>query len=45
MRDIAFFVCVGRGLNWFVCQNELKMVCKFKFTVNVFYCLHLQSFL
>ena len=29
MRNIAFFVCVGRGLNWFVYQSELKMLCKF----------------
>ncbi len=45
MKNIAFFVCARRGLGLFVPQNELKMMCKLIFTLNVFYCLHLQSFL
>ncbi len=45
MKNIAFFVCVKRGLVLFVSHNELKLICKLKFTLNVFYCLHLQSFL
>ena len=45
MINIAFFVCVGRGLELFDSLNEVKWWCKIKFTLNVFYCLHLQSFL
>ncbi len=45
MKNIAFFVCAKRGLGLFVPHNELKLTCKIIFTPNVFYCLHLQSFL
>ena len=28
MKNIAFFVCVKRGLGLFVSRNELKLMCK-----------------
>ena len=42
MRNIAFF-CIDCGLSQQSNQNDLKLGCKIKFTINVFYCLRLQS--